>query len=1023
MKNSLLLLLLLFSAALTAKGKKENVFAKPSITSIDGKVSPVTVTDDRAILFIGKADAGRPVRLFRGTVNIGQANADIAGNFSISVSSTTITDGTYNITVQSINVDNTLSVASDIFVLVINRKPPTISAIGGTRSSGTSIRNNKPSIEGTTAVPGSIQIFDIISGTEQSIGIAKVDRFGNFNFDVKTPLTTGNHIFIAKTIDEQGKIGNVSRPFNITISPLLSKPTIVFINKTQVIGPATITINTLTTQISSTTQSEKYQLFIDNVLAAESFSFAFAVPKQLANGNYVLKARLIGTDGLTSEFSDPVNLTVNSAAGKITAVPTIVMVDNKTQSPIFVSDALKVIRVTGPVGAKVAIFCDGVIELTIGVFNTLGAYAASILVPRGEQGSKANIIAHITDDLGNIGAPSNVFEVIRDNINPQIPIITSIDGQTSSPAKTNKNKPQIKGKAEPNSQLFIQHFIGGNTSAILGFINADANGDFELSSFEYANKSGIVDGVGQKIVVSSTDLAGNRTESDTFLLTVDKNAPNGPAENTLKARIFTVNGFLSGATATFTVNNLIVGVASAIGNKVQFFINDKLEGEQELKDSVVATFIKSNLVNGKYVLTAKAVDKQGKVSLVSDAVTVQLFSLAPPITIAPRIVSYDEQTTSTIVSNSFDKKVKITAPANSKIRVFYTTKKFDLVTADASGVFEGAFPTVGFENATTVKITAFIEDDFGNFGPLSNAIDVVVDKVAPTPASIASVDAKTTNGQLIATNKPVIKGKTEARATVIVNHTNGTILLATVKADANGDFTVNASDYPSAFVFAEGIQNVSAKATDEAGNAGVFGVGFSFIVDTKAPNAPIIVGVDSKTIAPFNISNNLPVLNGTTEALAIISLFNGNTLLGTTTASAQGSWTFKPATALPVGTYSFNAQAKDAVGNLSVKSSVLVVNIQLANPTLTANNALTPNGDGKNDFLIIKNIEFYPNNEVKVFDRAGRLIYAATNYKNDWDGKYNGNALTEDTYYYSVELGKENKPFKSFITIVRGSKN
>ncbi|MES2653489.1 MAG: Ig-like domain-containing protein [Bacteroidota bacterium] len=1022
MKNSLLLLLLLFSAAVNAKSKKENIFAKPSITSVDGKTSPVTVTDDRNILFIGKADAGRPVRLFRGTVNIGQANADNAGNFSISVSATTITDGTYNITVQSINADNTLSVASDIFVLIINRKPPFISSIGGTRSSGTSIRNNKPSLEGTTSVPGSIQIFDIISGTEQSIGIAKVDRSGNYNFDVKTPLTTGNHIFVAKTIDEQGKIGNVSRPFNITISPLLSKPTINFINSTRISGPVTIAINTLTTQISSTTQSEKYQLFIDNVLAAESFSISFAVPKQLANGNYVLKARLIGTDGLTSEFSDPVNLTVNSTAAKITAVPTIVMVDNRTQSPIFVSDATKVLRVTGPVGAKVAIFCDGVIEPTIGVFNTLGTYATNILIPRGEQGSKANIVANITDDLGNLGPKSNVFEVIRDNINPQIPLITSIDGQTSSPAKTNKNKPQIKGKAEPNSQLFIQHFLGGITSAILGFINADANGDFELSSFEYANKSGIVDGVDQKIVVSSTDLAGNRTESDTFLLTVDKNAPNGPAESTLKARIFTVNGFLAGA-STFTVNNLIVGVASAIGNKVQFFINDKLEGEQELKDSVVATFIKSNLPNGKYVLTAKAVDKQGKVSLVSDAVTVQLFSLAPLITIAPRIVSFDEQTTGTIISSSFGKKVKITAPANSKIRVFYNTKKFDLVTADASGVFEGTFPTVGFENASTVKITAFIEDEFGNFGPLSNALDVVVDNIAPTPATIASVDTKTTNGQLIAINKPVIKGKTEARATVVVNHINGTILLATVKADVNGDFTVNASDYPSTFVFAEGAQNVSAKATDEAGNAGVFGVSFSFIVDTKAPNAPIIAGVDSKTIGPFNISNNLPVLNGTAEALATINLFNGNTMLGTTTASAQGSFTFKPVTALPVGTYSFNAQAKDAVGNLSTKSSVVVVNIQLANPVLTANNALTPNGDGKNDFLTIKNIEFYPNNEVKIFDRAGRMIYTATNYKNDWDGKYNGNSLTEDTYYYSVELGSENKPFKSFITIVRGSKN
>ena len=95
MKNGLLFLLLLLSGLVKANtGLKEHavkiLFAKPTITSIDAKaISPVTVIDDRDIIFVGKADAGRPVRLFRGTINIGQVNADNAGNFSFSVSSTT----------------------------------------------------------------------------------------------------------------------------------------------------------------------------------------------------------------------------------------------------------------------------------------------------------------------------------------------------------------------------------------------------------------------------------------------------------------------------------------------------------------------------------------------------------------------------------------------------------------------------------------------------------------------------------------------------------------------------------------------------------------------------------------------------------------------------------------------------------------------------------------------------------------------------------------------------------------------
>ena len=1025
MKNNLLLVLLLFSSLVNAKtleSEKGNIFAKPVIASIDGKTTgPVTVTDDRDILFVGKADPSRPVRLFRGTINMGQVTADNAGNFSISVSSTTLNEGTFNITVQSLNTNNTLGEASDIFVLIIDRNPPVINGIGRATSGGF-IREDLPTINASTSALTRVEFFDIVSGTPKSLGIATTGRLGNIIFTLKTPLSVGLHTIIARPIDEQGKLGSVSRPFNLTISTSLTKPEIVFINSVRVATNNTITINRLTAQVSSTSQGEKYQLFIDNVLADESNSFSFTVQKALANGNYVLKARLIGIDGLTSAFSDPVNLTVNSSASKITAVPTIVMIDSKTQPPVFMnSTSGKPFRVTGPAGAKVAIFCDGTIEPTIGTFNTLGNYATTIFITSGAEGTKAKIIAYITDDLGNIGPPSNVFEVTRSNSIPQLPVITSVDGQTSSPAKTNKNKPHIKGTAKPNSHLNIFNFIAGsNGSPFIGFMNTDANGNFELNSFEYANKEGIATGLG-KILVTSADEAGNESTSELFLITVDKSAPNGPPENLLKARIFTVNGFLPLPSTSITANNLAVGVASTLGNKVQFFINDKLEGEQELKDTIVATFIKSNLPNGPYTLTAKAVDKQGKVGAVSESIFVQLFSTAPSITASPVIVSYDGKTKGPIAVSGTAKNLRITAPANTKLRVFYNTKKLDQVQTDANGIFEGSFPLTGFSEGTVVKVTAFIEDDFANFGPLSNSIDLIIDNVAPLAATIANVDGKTGAGLLIATNKPIIKGKAEANATVAVHRNSSATLLTTVKADANGDFTLNTSDYPTGFTFAEGLQAISARATDDAGNVGSFGTVFSFIVDSQSPNAPVIVSVDGKATGPLNSINPLPNLVGTAEAGATISLFNGNVLIGTTIASAQGAWTLKAAVALPIGTYSFNAQAKDAAGNLSAKSAIFIVTIQGANPPLTANNVLTPNGDGKNDFLVIKNIEFYPTNEVKVFDRAGRLIYSASNYKNNWDGTYNGSFLTEDTYYYSVELGNEQKPFKSFITIIRGS--
>lgn len=81
------------------------------------------------------------------------------------------------------------------------------------------------------------------------------------------------------------------------------------------------------------------------------------------------------------------------------------------------------------------------------------------------------------------------------------------------------------------------------------------------------------------------------------------------------------------------------------------------------------------------------------------------------------------------------------------------------------------------------------------------------------------------------------------------------------------------------------------------------------------------------------------------------------------------------------------------------------------------NNILTPNGDGKNDYFVVKGIEKYPAAKLTIFDRGGRMLYATTNYQNNWDGNVNGNQLAEDTYYYLLDLG-ESGTIKGFISIL-----
>ncbi|MFC6997081.1 T9SS type B sorting domain-containing protein [Rufibacter roseus] len=86
---------------------------------------------------------------------------------------------------------------------------------------------------------------------------------------------------------------------------------------------------------------------------------------------------------------------------------------------------------------------------------------------------------------------------------------------------------------------------------------------------------------------------------------------------------------------------------------------------------------------------------------------------------------------------------------------------------------------------------------------------------------------------------------------------------------------------------------------------------------------------------------------------------------------------------------------------------------------LEANNILTPNGDGKNDVWVIWNINTFPGNKIKVFDTAGRVVFEAENYANDWNGTYQGSSLAHGVYYYVIDLGSGIPPAKGALTIIR----
>jgi len=85
---------------------------------------------------------------------------------------------------------------------------------------------------------------------------------------------------------------------------------------------------------------------------------------------------------------------------------------------------------------------------------------------------------------------------------------------------------------------------------------------------------------------------------------------------------------------------------------------------------------------------------------------------------------------------------------------------------------------------------------------------------------------------------------------------------------------------------------------------------------------------------------------------------------------------------------------------------------------IVENNIITPNGDGYNDYLTVKEIDVYlfPC-VVKIYNVWGDLVYKNEDYDNTWNGS-NDKVLDAGTYYYVME-SKERKGAVGFVDIIR----
>jgi large repetitive protein len=390
----------------------------------------------------------------------------------------------------------------------------------------------------------------------------------------------------------------------------------------------------------------------------------------------------------------------------------------------------------------------------------------------------------------------------------------------------------------------------------------------------------------------NTDLASGRLVSQDGILS------SVPSQIAITA--FSTDSGVPGDHITNDSTLTLTGTAAA-NSTVKVFDGANQIGTATANSSGAWTYTTTALSDGSHSLTA-----QNSSGTSSTPLSVTIDTTAP--------------STPGIVSNTINAgKVTLngTAEANSTVQVFDGSTSLGSVTTSSSGTW--TFTTVALTTGSSHSFTAKATDAAGNISGASATTNVTIGSSTPTAPGVPTVasfsnDSGVVGDHITNDNTLTLTGTAQANSTVKVY--DGATLLGSVVANASGAWSYTTS------ALGDGQHNLSATASDAAGNTSAASAALSVTIDTKAPTAPVI---GSNSVSPTNVVT----LNGTAEANSTVTVFDGTTKLATVTANASGAWSYSTA-ALPAGNHSFTATDTDAAGNTGAASSSL--NLSLATP-------------------------------------------------------------------------------------------
>lgn len=848
--------------------------------------TPETSSGSAALVLTGLAAAGSTVEILRAGIVVATTTADAAGAWTANVEGL---EGANSFTAVAIDPEGDRSPASAAVSISVDTIAPGVPEVESGELFATAL----------VPITGKAEAGSIVTIAKGNVvlGAAIADATGHWTYIATAgQLAEGGNMLTATARDAVGNESEAAQ-FNVTVDTTApSAPVIDQPGNNGYVDPAEMTL------VGSAEPGAAIAIYDGGILVGETFAEAdgiwSVILSQVDEGEHTFTARATDEAGNASLVSAPQTIFADASPPTVTLVSAELRSDTGVSATDNVSNTGGITLTGTAEPGSVLTFSggpDGATPLAGSlVVGPSGSWSFVTTLPEGTH----KVVVTATDAAGNAAStllPTQTFVI--DKSAPVFTMTASLVRDTGTAGDNNSSDGRIAiaGTGEPGRTVSVFDTANGG-SVLIGTATVAADGSWSLAQTTLPQGS-------HQLVARSTDIAGNTGSSaPSPVIVVD-----AVTQITMTQLLASDTGASNSDGVTRNGSVTLSGTGEAGASVVVRDGNTVLSTQTVGADGTWS--YTTSLADGSHQLTATATDRAGNTASATGTTFVvdRAGPAAPTLTVGTDTPIVGGATRDTTINLSGS------AEANARASIYDGAVLLGVAVAGNNG--QWSFTTQPLADGQH-SFTARAEDLAGNVSPSTAPSLLTVDTVPPPMPVIAAISTDTgqnATDRVTSDTTLAVQGTGEAGSTI--NIYEGTQLLGTTTVAANGTWTANLSRQLS-----DGVHGLIATASDRVGNVSPATAAFLVTIDSTAPSGTAITSIltdggANPSVANGGVTRDTTLrLTGSAEALAIVQLFAGTTLLGEVRADATGSWTFDYA-ATADGQVNFTARAVDLAGN------------------------------------------------------------------------------------------------------------